>query len=127
MVGITRSTMKFLKQNLLKNDEVNYVAATNKTDSIGRWDIITMENCQETLQGWIEETLNKLLEECPEESFHDRPEEFPEPGMQSRNARMTEEDSSQAESHIDPAALEAMIQWFRISITRIIERSQATV
>ena len=95
VVGITRSTMKFLKQNLLKNDEVNYVAATNKTDSIGRWDIITMENCQETLQGWIEETLNKLLEECPEESFHDRPEEFPEPGIQSRNARMTEEDSSQ--------------------------------
>ncbi len=95
VVGITRSTMKYLKQSLLQNEEVNYVAATNKTDSIGRWDIITMEYCQETLQGWIEEKLDKLLEECPQESFHDRPEEFPEPGIQSRNARMSDEDSSQ--------------------------------
>jgi hypothetical protein len=68
--------MKFLKQSLLKNEEVNYVAATNKTDSIGRWDIITMEYCKETLQGWIEEKLDKLLEECPQESFHDRREEY---------------------------------------------------
>jgi hypothetical protein len=94
VVGITRSTMTILKESLLEIQTVTYVAATTKTDTIGRWDIITMSICQEKLQTWLEANLDKLWKKCPPESFHDRPEQFPEPGIQSKNARMTEEDSS---------------------------------
>jgi hypothetical protein len=97
VVGITRSTMKILKQSLLELDTITYVAATTKTDTIGRWDIITMSICRERVQTWLEANLEKLLAECPPESVHDRPEQFPEPSIQSRNARMTEEDSSQGD------------------------------
>jgi hypothetical protein len=43
IVGITRLTMQILKHMLLIKDEVTYVAATNKTDTTGRWDVITMD------------------------------------------------------------------------------------
>jgi hypothetical protein len=97
IVGITRTTMKILKHTLLMNKEINFVAATNKTDATGRWDVITLEYCQEKLQSWLEEKLDQLLQDCPSESFHDRPEHFPEPGIQSRKARAEEEESSQGD------------------------------
>jgi hypothetical protein len=97
LVGITRSTMKIVKHTLLMQDAVTYVAATNKTDTTGRWDVITMDVCQEKLHAWLEANLDSLLAECPPESTHDRPATFPAPGIQSRNARATDEDSSQGD------------------------------
>jgi hypothetical protein len=87
--------MKILKHTLLINEDITYVAATNKTNTIGRWDVITMEYCQEKLQIWMEANLEKILQESPGKSYHDHPEHFPAPGIQSRNARVNEEESSQ--------------------------------
>jgi hypothetical protein len=81
------SLCSVLKQHtLLIQEDITYIAATNKTDTTGRWDIIVMEYCQEKLQTWLQANLERLLKECPTESAHDRPEDFPSPGIQSQNA-----------------------------------------
>jgi hypothetical protein len=41
IVGITKITMAEIQPVLLENPHIQHVAATNKSDSIGRWGIIT--------------------------------------------------------------------------------------
>jgi hypothetical protein len=43
LVGVTRKTMKDLRPILLSDTNIHHVSSTHKSDSIGRWDIITNE------------------------------------------------------------------------------------
>jgi hypothetical protein len=77
---------------LLMRADVTYVAATTRTDTIGRWDVITLEHQQESLEKTIEEQLDAWILETP--INHDPPETFPPAGIQSKSARKKDNESS---------------------------------
>jgi hypothetical protein len=92
IVGITRTMMKLLKPTLLMRPDVAYVAATTKTDTIGRWDVITLDLQQESLQATITDQLDEWISETP--INHDPPASFPPVGIQSKSARKKDDESS---------------------------------
>jgi hypothetical protein len=97
IIGIPCTAMKLLKHTLFMNDEVTYVAATNKMDTLGRWDIITMNVCQENLRTWLAKNLAKWIEEIPMNEILELPANYPSASIQSQNATTDNDGSLQGD------------------------------
>jgi hypothetical protein len=94
LVGITRTTMTDMRPILLVEEHIQFVAATRKIDSIGRWDIITDDAHHLSVTNLIQENLTTWLETAATDLDH--PEDFPDPGIKTRTS-VFREDSSQGD------------------------------
>ena len=104
IVGITRSSMTILKQQLMESDRISYIASTSKTDTIGRWDIITMSEWQDELKAWLMKHFDQWISNLPEESVDDRPANFPAPSIQAGTSRADEDSSGGDVSYLSNSA-----------------------
>ena len=99
IVGITRLMMEQLRNTLLQIQSVDYVASTPKTDTIGRWDIITNESKHNKLVDILTENLDEWLTDCNDNS--ETPLDFPAPGLQTKTPRQDgDEDSEDSDGGI---------------------------
>jgi hypothetical protein len=99
IVGITRLMMEQLRSTLLQIQSVDYVASTSKTDTIGRWDIITNESKHNKLVDILTENLDEWLTDCNDNS--ETPLDFPAPGLQTKTPRQDgDEDSEDSDGGI---------------------------
>ena len=95
LMGISRMTMKELRPRLLAEPEIDQVAATNKLDTLGRWDILTNEANYKKVTDTINQKLQGWLAAISMDEDH--PPEFPTPGISTRPTHQREEDSSQGD------------------------------
>jgi hypothetical protein len=84
--------MEQLREKLLAIKGMDYVAATPKTDMIGRWDILTMDSKHKQVMAIFEENLSNWLEVCTDPAKP--PQDFPAPGIQTR---ITQDDDDESE------------------------------
>jgi hypothetical protein len=86
LVGITRKTMKDLWPILLSNPNIHHVSSTHKSDSIGRWDIIT--NKPNMLK--VSTMINKPWSMAHNDRYRlQDPDQFPPPGIATRGSKDT--------------------------------------
>ena len=93
IVGITRGMMAEIRPLLLAETNIDHVAETRKSNSIGRWDILTNETNRKQVIGTITEKLPTWIASCATD--HEKPEDFPDPGITTKAE--TKEDSSQGD------------------------------
>jgi hypothetical protein len=94
IVGITRTTMVDMRPLLLSNPNIQHVAATRKTETIGRWDIITDDEHHESVKTDI--TTNLAAWILSSTVDHEQPIDFPPPGIPTRS-NMERDTSSQGD------------------------------
>lgn len=92
LAGITQKTMTKLRPLLLAEPKIQYVAATRKLETIGRWDILTSETNQAYVIQKIEENLETWLQNIPDDP--DRPIDFPDPGITQKTGYNNNNDNS---------------------------------
>jgi hypothetical protein len=102
IVGITKITMAEIRPILLGNPHIQHVAATNKSDSIGRWDIITDSSHQASVRQDITTNLTQWLDDATTDPEH--PENFPPPGLANRGATDHETSSQGDMSYLSSSA-----------------------
>jgi hypothetical protein len=102
LVGITRLMMEHLCPLLLQVEVIDYVAATTKTDTIGRWDIICVDATHNQIIELLNENLDEWLEISGDKS--ERPPTFPEPGVQTQTNQSDEDSSEGGVSYLSSSA-----------------------
>jgi hypothetical protein len=93
LVGITRRMMEQLRPKLIHIESVDYVVSTTKTDSIGRWDLITTDGKHTKLLEILNANLEEWLALCVDTS--EQPTDFPEPGLQTKTNRPDDDEDSE--------------------------------
>jgi hypothetical protein len=105
VVGLTQRMMEQHRVKLLAIKGIDYVAATPKTATIGRWDILTTDSKHKHVVAILEENLSKWLKVCTDPA--ETPPDFPVPGIQTRTTRDDDDDSEDSDggvSHLSSSA-----------------------
>jgi hypothetical protein len=98
IVGLTRRKMGQLREKLLAIKGIDYVAATPKTATIRRWDILTTDSKHKHIVAILEENLSKWLEVCTDPA--EPPPDFPVPGIQTRTTRDNDDGSEDSDGGV---------------------------
>jgi hypothetical protein len=91
IVGITKITMADIRPHLLGNENIQYVAATKKSETIGRWDVLTDDKHNESVRKFISTNLEQWLEAATVDP--ETPEHYPPPGIATRTTTGRDESS----------------------------------